>query len=44
MLKQSVKSHELDGPSVGIVFAIGVLVGAMLTCIGVALTMPQVLA
>ena len=33
-----------EAPSAGIVFAAGMLVGAILTCVAVAATLPQVLA
>lgn len=36
------KSEE--SAAAGFVFAVGVLVGALLTCIAVALTLPQTLA
>lgn len=36
--------HRDEIPSAGIVFAVGMLVGAILTCIAVAATLPQALA
>jgi hypothetical protein len=36
------RRHD-DLPAIGIVFAIGVLFGALLTCIAVALTLPELL-
>lgn len=36
-------SRDLDKPAIGIVFALGVLTGALLTCIAVAATLPDAL-
>ena len=37
------RDRSEESAAAGFVFAIGVLVGALLTCIAVALTLPQVL-
>jgi len=36
-------NRDTDKPSVAIVFAIGMLVGALLTCIGMAIAIPAAL-
>lgn len=36
------RRHD-DPASAGIVFAIGVLVGALLTCVGIAIAIPELM-
>jgi hypothetical protein len=38
------REKSVEAAAAGFVFAVGVLVGALLTCVAVALTLPQALA